>query len=140
MAAKKLHVNYDYAADNIFLSMMTKCLSKAYLNKIMLKLSAPKTRPLDYYEACGEENTEIIEVETNKVWIVTHVRGGDEPKDFRFIGLSLNQENYDKIMDAATREGEEMVVQAEKDWFSLKNYYALCSKNGKSGEAPFSKP
>ena len=71
------------------------------LNRMSVKMSAPKSRPLDLYEVLHEDNCEIVEVENDKVWFVTHVRGGENPKGFKGIGLNPVQENYEKIMEAA---------------------------------------
>ena len=134
MAPKKLHVNYTNEMESFSLNLMTKILPKSVLKKLMMKMSAPKSRPLDLYEAFKEDKTEIVEVEKNRVWIVTHVRGGEEPKDFKAIGLSPTQKNYDKAMEAAKLVGEETVKQTEKDWSTLKDYIAIDPKEGKKGE------
>ena len=134
MAPKKLHVTYTNEMENLPLRIMTKILPKSVLMKIMMKMSAPKSRPLDVYEALQEEPSEIIEIEKDRVWLVTHVRGGEDPKGFKSMGLSPVQENYDKIMEAAKLVGEEAVKQAEKDWSTLKDYLVIDPKEGVKGE------
>ena len=134
MAPKKLHVNYTSTADNGLLTLMTKILPKSTLYNLSVKMSAPKSRPLDVYETLGEDHCEIIEVEKDKVWFATHVRGGENPKGFKGIGLNPAQENYEKIMEAAKLLGEKTMEQAEKDWSSLKDYMAIDPKVGTNGE------
>ena len=134
MAPKKLHVDYTSTADNGLLTLMTKILPKSTLYNLSVKMSAPKSRPLDVYETLGEDHCEIIEVEKDKVWFATHVRGGENPKGFKGIGLNPAQENYDKIMEAAKMLGEKTMEQAEKDWSSLKDYVAIDPKDGTNGE------
>jgi len=134
MAPKKLHVKYKSTADNGVLTLMTKILPKSTLYNMSVKMSAPKSRPRDVYETLGEDHCEIIEVEKDKVWFVTHVRGGENPKGFKGIGLNPTQENYDKIMEAAKLLGDKTVQQAEKDWSSLKKYFAIDPKDGENGE------
>ena len=135
MAPKKLHVRYTSTADSSsLLNLMTKIIPKSMLNKMSVKMSAPKSRPLDLYEVLHEDNCEIVEVEKDKVWFVTHVRGGENPKGFKGIGLNPVQENYEKIMEAAKLIGEEKVKQAEKDWSTLKEYTAIDPKEGEKGE------
>ena len=95
-----------------------------------------ENRPLwfDVYEAFQEEPSEIIEIEKDRVWLVTHIRGGEDPKGFKAMGLSPVQENYDKIMEAAKLVGENAVKQAEKDWSTLKEYLAIDPTEGVKGE------
>ena len=134
MAPKKLHVTYTDSMDTLPMRLMTKILPQGVLKKLMLKMSAPKSRPLDIYETLQEDDTKIIEIEDNKVWLVTHTRGGEDPKGLSGIGLSPVQKNYDKIMEAAKPLGEDIVKQAEKDWSTLKDYIAIDPKEGINGE------
>ena len=134
MAPKKLHVNYTSTADNGLLTLMTKILPKSTLYNLSVKMSAPKSRPLDVYETLGEDHCEIVEVEKDRVWFATHVRGGENPKGFKGIGLNPAQENYEKIMEAAKLLGDKTMEQAEKDWSSLKDYVAIDPKDGTKGE------
>ena len=134
MAPKKLHVEYSNTMDSLPLTLTVKLVPQALWKKMVLKMMAPKSRPLDAYETLQEDSNEIVEVEKDKVWLFTHIRGGDEPKDFKSMGLSPVQKNYDKLLEAAKLLGEESVKQAEKDWATLNEYFAIDPKEGKKGE------
>lgn len=134
MAPKKLHVNYTNTMDSTAGKVMVKLLPQGILKKMMLSMTAPKSRPLDVYEALKEDTTTIVEIEENKVWLVTHTRGGEQPKDFKSLGYTPVQKNYDKMMEAAKPLGENIVKQLEKDWSTVKDYIAIDPKEGVKGE------
>ena len=130
---KKLHVQYSNPVDEVLKYKWLQAVPQAALKKILTKMNAPKSRPLDVYEVFQEDPNEIIEVEKNKVWMITYKYGGGDPKDSRAMGLGPEQKNYDKIMEAAKCFGEETVNQAEKDWNALKDYFAIDVKEGIKG-------
>ena len=135
--AKKLHVEYQHFAgsmDTMGFRMMAKLMPQSLLKKMMMKMSAPKTRPLDDYEARQVDSDEIVEVEENKIWLVRHTCGGDNPKDLKAMGLDPTQQNYDKCLEAAKLMGDDSVKQLDKDWVTLKEYLAIDPKEGKKGE------
>ena len=76
MAPKKLHVDYTCTAHQGFLTLITKILPRRTLYDLSVKMNASKARPRDVYEILGEDHYEVIEVENDKVWFATHVRGG----------------------------------------------------------------
>ena len=131
--AKKLHVEYQQFAgtmDTMASRMMTKLMPQSLLKKMMMKMSAPKTRPLDDYEARQEDSDEIVEVEENKIWLVRHTCGGDNPKDLKAMGLDPSQQNYDKCLEAAKLMGDDAVKQLEQDWTCLLYTSDACRRRG----------
>ena len=135
MPKKKLHVEYQNPMDDVLaFKIMVNLMPQTLLKKMVAKMMAPKERPLDVYEALQEDPNEIVEVEKDKVWLVAYKLGGGDPKGFKDFGLGPEQENHDKIMNAAKLIGDESVEQAEKDWNLLKDYFKIDVKEGKKGD------
>ena len=136
MPKKKLHVSYDNPIDSILtFRIMAKCLPHRILKKLAISMSAPKKRPLDVYDVLQEDPNEIIEIEESKVWLVTYKTGGTfKPKDGVKYGLSSEEKNYEKVMDAAKLGGNEEVEQAKKDWKVFMDYCAIVPAVGEQGQ------
>ena len=133
---KKFHVSYSNPGDEILVTkIIAKLLPRKIIKKLVLKMNSPVKRPLDIYDVYKENPNEIVEVEKDKVWMVRYKTGGFfKPKGVGIFGLTSDSKNYDKIMEAATLEGNEAVEQAKKDWNSLLKYNEIDEDVGEKGE------
>ena len=90
MSKKKFHVTYWNPGDDALVTkVMAKVLPRKTIKKVVLKMSRPGKTPVDVYDVLKEIPNEIVEVESDKVWMVRYKTGGFfKPKQVQFF-LSL---------------------------------------------------
>jgi len=140
MAAKKLHVNYDFPMNDQWMPwIMTKFMPEFLLKKIVIGFQAPVGkggRPLDIWETEKRGPYEINEVEKDKVWMVSYVNGVGSPKPMAgFIGADPTGDVvYNKIQDTMKLRGRESEKpRLDRDWQIWKQLLSMDEAEGLSG-------